>query len=85
MIPADGNACTIGVILVGFEFAPNFFVGEFLASIGGDVLIIDDAEGFGTLDARACAGGRGSDALAKVANSIAVGLVPCTLELGMVE
>ena len=55
--------CVIGVILVGFEFAHKFCVGDFLAPIGGGVLIADYEEGVGDLDARACVGGRGTNAL----------------------
>ena len=35
VIPADGNALAVEVILVRFEFAPKFCVGDFLAPIGG--------------------------------------------------
>ena len=45
-----------GVILLGFEYAHEFFVDDLLAPIGGDVLILDDKEGVGALDLRACAG-----------------------------
>ena len=63
MIPANGNARVIGVIIVGFKFTYDFHVGDFLATIGGDVLIVDDEEGVGDLDTRACTGGRGDKAL----------------------
>ena len=41
-ILANGNVRTIGVILVGLEFAHEFFVGDVLDPIGRDVLISDD-------------------------------------------
>ena len=63
---------------MGFEFEQDF-----LEPIGGDVLIVDDEEGVGALDARACDGGRGADALEQAAKFIEVGLIPCALELGM--
>ena len=48
---------------MGFEFANEFSIGDFLAPIGGGVLIADYEEGVGDLDARACVGGRGTNAL----------------------
>ena len=63
MITSNGNTHANGVILVWFEFAHDFCVGDFLDPIGGDVLIVDDEEGVGAFDARACAGGSGADAL----------------------
>ena len=41
-IPDDGNVHAIGVILMGFEFSHNFYVGDLLEPIGGYVLIVDD-------------------------------------------
>ena len=67
MIPTNDNARAIGVILVGIEFAPNFCVGEFFEPIDGDVLIVDDEEGVGDFDARACAGRIGANTLTQAA------------------
>ena len=69
----------IGVILVGFEFVHDFRVGDFLAPSEGDVLIVDDEESVGALDARACDGGRGADAASQEAAFITCGLVPWAL------
>ena len=67
MIPANGNARAIGVILVGIEFAHDFCVGDFLEPIGGGVLIFDDEEGAGALDMRDFARGIGSNAFTQAA------------------
>ena len=49
VITSDGNLRAIGVILVGFEFSRDFFVGDFLVPIWGGVLISDYEEGVGAL------------------------------------
>ena len=73
----------IGIVLLGLEFAHNFCVGDFLETIGWDVLVLDGEEGVGAFDARACVGGIGPDTLTQAAYFIVVRFVPCELVLWM--
>ena len=52
---------------MGIDFAHNFGVGNYFETIGGDVLVVDYAEGVGDFDARVCAGGIGANTLTQEA------------------
>ena len=45
ILTCNGDACAVGVLLLGEEYANNLGEGNFLAEIGLDVLLPYDVEG----------------------------------------
>ena len=52
---------------MGLDFSHDFGVGDFFKTIGGDVLVVDDEEGFSAFDARACIRGINANNLTQAA------------------
>ena len=75
-VTTDGDPGTIGVFLVRLAFTHNAGVCNFLAAVGGDVVMLVGEEGVGARDPLAFAVWASTDALAEVTKLIGVQSVP---------
>ena len=73
----------VGVLFLGADLANDFCVGNFLAYVRWDVVIVGNKESVGAQNSFFRAGGIGAYALAEESNFVGVGLVPDILVLWM--
>ena len=69
-VASDGDASAVGTGFLGTDFANNLDVSDFFAAVGGDVVVVDNKEGFSAVDVLASTFWVGAYALAKTAKFI---------------
>ena len=72
MVVADGDASVVRICIVQFDFADDVCVGYILASALMNVLVVNDAEGFGPIDLFALALRTYTNSLAQMAHFFGV-------------
>ena len=83
-VASDGDLCAIGVSFFWADFADDLGVGDFFASFVGNVVVVNDVEGFGALNAFGAIW-IGADALTEAAEFIGVGFAPDLFVFGVLE
>ena len=82
-VASNGDMSAVGIGFSGVDFADDLRVGDFLAAVGGDGVVVDDKEGVGAVDAFAGAFRVGFNALAETSEFIGVGFIPNLMKLGV--
>ena len=71
-LPISMSEMRVGIIFFGADKADHFGIGDLLASVMRNVLVVDDLEGGGAFDTLTFVAGVGTNALAEATKFVGV-------------